>query len=699
KSIPLQKTTAVFGALAFTFSGFMMGGAGWYLHSIHWVYVALLLFGFEQALIKKRFVVFFIVLLVFIRGMNPFYIYVFGLFLIVYSLMRTFSREMSIKDVGRFYLKTAGITAAAFLVNLPFLLSKIESILSDPRVSGNLSKSEQMQSISVFATGDFLHNVTALLRFFSNDILGTGQISERIVNGQRLLVSDFKGYYNYYEAPMFYIGLLTLLIFPQAFRYGTKREKIIYAGFIIVWAIPVLFPYFRRAYFLFFGDYYRAFSFFLPFAVLYSAVISFNRILKENKLNLYLLWITAALLLVFLNIPYFSAERLQELRLNSNPVDASLKLILSLVIIIETLILTSFVKYLNYKRYMLPLLGLVFVFELLFTANITLNHRDTLSVDEFESHSGYNDNTVDAVEYLQERDSSFYRTEKDYASGWAVHGSLNDAKVQGYFGTTSYASNQNPYYVRFMQELEVIPTGDETAARWSAGVRSRPLLAVMCNVKYMLSRNEEPYFLQTGYKKLAETGDVDIYKNGYSLPLGYSYAKYISEAEFKESEGIQKDISLLKAVVLPDSVAANLPDTAEYKPKPEPGYSVNDLKLDVEALSQESLIIHKFRQDEIKGEIELSQPKILFFSILYDSAWQIKINDKEAKSFNANIGFTGLYLPAGKHSVEMIYPPRKSPKYAGLSNVLFLILVFGGIVFAIYTEFFKTKNVSYTLNG
>ncbi|MEA2042386.1 MAG: hypothetical protein U9N85_07520, partial [Bacteroidota bacterium] len=49
KSMPLQKTTAVFGALAFTFSGFMMGGAGWYLHSIHWVYVALLLFGFEQA--------------------------------------------------------------------------------------------------------------------------------------------------------------------------------------------------------------------------------------------------------------------------------------------------------------------------------------------------------------------------------------------------------------------------------------------------------------------------------------------------------------------------------------------------------------------------------------------------------------------------------------------------------------------------
>src|SRR6185369_9469619 len=101
----------------------------------------------------------------------------------------------------------------------------------------------------MFATGSALHNITAVMRLFSCDLMGTG--------------SDFKGWENYLEAPTFYTGLLSLILFPAVFGFLDKRRKIIYGVFLSFWILPVLFPYFRYAFWLFTGDYYRAFSFFV----------------------------------------------------------------------------------------------------------------------------------------------------------------------------------------------------------------------------------------------------------------------------------------------------------------------------------------------------------------------------------------------------------------------------------------------------
>src|SRR5207247_9764546 len=114
--------------------------------------------------------------------------------------------------------------------------------------------------------------VNALMRFFLSDIMGTG--------------SNFSGWYNYLEAPLFYAGLIIFLLIPQLFQFLDKKRKIIFFSFILLFLLPVIFPFFRYAFWLFTGNYYRIYSFFVAVSLLLCSIIALNNINKEFKIIL-----------------------------------------------------------------------------------------------------------------------------------------------------------------------------------------------------------------------------------------------------------------------------------------------------------------------------------------------------------------------------------------------------------------------------
>jgi uncharacterized membrane protein YfhO len=680
RTISIGKYASIMGALFFAYSGFMIGGSGWYQHTYQLFCLSILLFSFEQALVKNRYLPFLLCLTFVIKSLNLFYVYFFGMFLVIYAVFRIIDQKEDFKKTIKFAGVLVGVGLIACLINIGNIISNIESIFNLSRVSGNLSKADQMQNLSVFATGDYLHNVTAALRFFSNDILGTGKISELIVDGKRALISDYKGFNNYYEAPMFYIGLIPLLIFPQIILHSTKRQRILYLSFLLIWLFPVIFPFFRRAYFLFFGDYYRVFSIFLPFAILYLALKGLDDVVNKAKMNTYLLLGSLVFLLILIHFPYFDNETLTKYNLNENPINNQVKTIVSFFLIAFTLLFIWISKTEN-KSYGFIFIAILSVLELTYLSNITVNQRDHISAREFKSKVGFNDYTVDAVSLLKEKDKTFYRLEKDYASGTAIHGSLNDAMIQGYFGTSSYSSEQQPNYIRFLQQNSLLPKGDELAARWSGGVRNRPLLAVLCNIKYMLSKSENPVILQFGYSLFDKKGDVYIYKNNYSLPMGFTYSKFIKESVFDSLSMLQKDIAMLNAAVVADSLVQDFKMLKEYNASDTlAGYSVERLKADTDSLKKDSINITHFTEDEFKGEISLTKPKVLYFSILYDNAWVLKINGKDYPKYLVNNGFTGIMLDKGDYKIELSYKKSHDGLFFRIadiiSNLAFLVIIF-----------------------
>jgi uncharacterized membrane protein YfhO len=86
--------------------------------------------------------------------------------------------------------------------------------------------------------------------------------------------------------------------------------------------------------------------------------------------------------------------------------------------------------------------------------------------------------------------------------------------------------------VRFLEETGIIPKGDETSTRWITGLRPYPLLLTFANVKYQLSKNENPEFTRLGFKLIQKQNGITILKNQYALPFGYTYDKYIDFEDF-----------------------------------------------------------------------------------------------------------------------------------------------------------------------
>jgi hypothetical protein len=511
RTLNIKPYSSLIGALFLTFSGFMMTGAGWGFAGQIFSAV-FLLFAFEQLFMKKRWY-FFPFAAIYISG-NLFNLYIYTLFLLIYFIFRYLYEN---GKLNKAFFLTAGrmiiLGAIGMLMSAERIVAAFMKMYYSPRMAGNASVADQLSNGTAF--GDLSNFYpTVILRFFSSDILGNGK--------------SFTGWFNYFEAPAFYIGILTLLIFPQVFIHLEKKKKILFGSFFLFWILSVFVPSLRHLILAYTGDYFRyGFSFFIPFVFLLYSVFALNKLNESFKINIPLLIFTFGILIIALFYPYKSIPE--------NSIDVGIRKVILMLLIIYTGLLVLMSKE-RYSKSSQILLLIAVVFELSFSSYKSYEKRDALSNRQFKKErAGYNDGTPEAISFIKAFDKTkFYRIEKDYQSGGAEHGSLNDAMAQGYYGSSSYSSFNQLNYVRFLEETELIPKGDETSTRWISGFRNYPLLQTFSNIKYFLSKQEKPAFLNFGYELLKKEGNISILKNKFALPFGYTYDSYIEFDDYKK---------------------------------------------------------------------------------------------------------------------------------------------------------------------
>jgi uncharacterized membrane protein YfhO len=652
KEFQMSKTSSVIGALLFSLSGFMIVGGSWYTFSLEVVYMAFLLYSFEM-LYRHNNLVLFPVAIALIGMYVPFNIFLYGLFLILYFLFRFFSDDdPGIKRLLILAGKLAGLTILGVLIGSVFFFPNLQRLIDSPRVSGNFSYFDTLMSKPIFSTGTADQNVTSIMRLFGNDMMGNG--------------SNFKGWFNYLEAPLFYIGLLPLLLFTQVFFQIDRRRKLIYSLFLVIYLVPAIFPFFRNAFWAFTGDYYRGFSLFFSFVLLIFSLKALTNLDKNAKINLVVLGVTAAALLALLYFPYSGID----LKIRNDLQTATAAFLVFYGIVLA---LFNFIP----NRLVLKIILVILVFsELLYFNSKTVRERDSISKTEWNQKTGYNDYTVDAVAWIKERDKGFFRMNKDYASGPTIHRSINDGMVQGYYGTQCYSSFNQKYYIRFLEETGVIEKGVEGRSRWAPGLSTRPTLQIMGSIKYNLSNKEPSFFERVGYDAINKIEDIKILKNRYFLPFGYTYDRYIPFGVFKTLSPVQGDLTLVKAVVAEEPVDPLLKKLGEF--------SLNDtaklltfeeLAPEVMARKEDTLKITSFSENHISGTIEVKKPKVLFFSIPYDQGWRAMVDNKPQEPFLCNIGFTGLLIEPGKHTVQLNYSVHRITLYSFMTMAGILILI------------------------
>jgi uncharacterized membrane protein YfhO len=629
----LEAPAPLLGALLLSFSGYMSIASSWYPFADDVVCFAAILLGTELAVQQGRWLL--LALAVALAGMiTPFHLYLCAVFLGSYLLLRLFGQYgWQPRIILRTCFRLAAVTALGVglgaIVTLPYL----HAILNSPRGSGTTSAVGTLSSFPLFGFESSLHYLTAALRPFGTDMLGTG--------------SEFRGWQNYLEAPLTYCGLLSLLLLPQALIGGTRRHRIIFTLFLLGMPSFTLFPWFRYLFYLFEGDYYRTYALFWVLGAISLSAVALSRYLRGQAINLWLLSATVVALLVILYLPF------EQWRALINP---ALRLSVTLFLLSYAALLTIGQFWQKQKLAVWLVVGLS-AFELVQFDRITVSQRDTVKKEELPLFAGNQDEAMEALREITARDhEKFFRITKLRPSGSNVLFTLNDAMRYGYYGTSGYRSFNNVNCTNFLTALNIIPSYSEKDTRSAIGLLNSPMLSLFACEKYVLVDDPAAYQGAEAYEFLKHTETGYLFRNTQFLPLGLAFDRYITEAAFLKLPAAEKPKVLLQAVVLAtesEGVKAGLTQRNAADPRQETkGFSLAEA---VAARRKTALKLTSFSQTRIKGEVSLDQPGILVVPTPFDRGWQALQDGQAVPVFKVDIGLLGVGVEAGQHQVELHY--------------------------------------------
>ncbi len=644
----LHPLAALLGALLLSFSAYMCMGSCWYPFADEVLCFAALLLGIEKTLQDGRWLL--LVLATALVGMiNPFYLYLCALFLVCYvpiRLYRTYGWKLStILGISSRLAVVAALGAGlGAIVTLPYL----EVILNSPRGSGAVSLAGTLKSFPVFRLETVPHYVTAVLRFFANDMQGTAD--------------GFRGWQNYLEAPLGYCGLLTLLLLPQVFVLGKKRDRLLSLFFLAAIIVPTIFPWFRYLFWLFQGDYYRTYSLFCVLGLLIVAASVLSRYIHGESLNP---WLVATTLLVLVSTLYCPLPALQ------SGLQPQLRSTAVVYLLLYSLLLVT--GQLLGRRTLFASITLVLVaFELIQFDGVTVCRRQFLTKRELTEKTGYNDETVEAVRDITAADAGFFRISKPRPSAPTVWLSLNDSMVFGYYGTSSYSSFNNVNYTDFLAGVGAIRPGSEGQTRWSSGTLDYPLLSTFLSEKYALIDEPALYQTMSQYRFVKRYGQDCLFQNQMFLPLGLTFTRSLDQGAFSSLPVERKQEALLRAVVLPSSEIAKSGLLSLSLDELESEVRNTALRYVIKAHQETALRLTSFAQSHFEGSLRLDQKTMLVLQTAFDPGWRAVVNGKPASVSKVDLGLLGLALDSGEQNIQLSYRNRLLPLGSALSALSLL---------------------------
>ena len=634
KRLDLTPSASLIGGVLFGFSGYVLLGGGWYMFSYDAMCGAIVLFGFES-LFKKNIWWILPIPFALLAAYQPFNLYLYGFLLFVYGTARFLEdRHWNLRVYAGFIVKISGLAFLGAAISSVLLLEGIAQLLYSPRVGGDVSYVESLTSQSLFARGSRLEISSVVLRLFSSDLQGSGDF--------------FRGWANYLESPLLYCGLITLLAAPQFLLSLDKPKRNAYAALVTACMIALVFPFWRYAFWGFTGNYYRTFSFFIALLILYLGVRGLSNIDRTSNVKPVALALSLAVLLGLLYVPPY--EKFTD-------VDSALRGVITFFLFVYA-VLIGLRGTQKYKRFAQALTLVAVCTEAAYFSSITANKRVVVSAEELSQRVGYNDYTVDAIRHIRSMDSGFFRVNKYYTSGPARHPSLNDAKVQQYYGTSSYNGFNQMYYIKFLEGVGVLHTGNETQTRWAVGLTWRPLLQILASVKYVLTKNATEYS-GSMWTPVSTFGDVRVLRNEFFVPLGVGYDTFILKSDFAKLDTASKDQVLTKAFVIDDSEQNKYKRLTRFDPASVlRKYTHAELGQSIGRLQASAMQMSEHHQSLIRGTIDLKAVKLLFFSIPYDKGWAATVDGKPAEIQLIDFGLMGLLLESGEHTIELKFRPR-----------------------------------------
>ncbi len=641
RTLKFQYLSAVVGSISFSFCSYMIIGGVWHFFSFEVLNFVLMLLAFELLFQHNKWVLF--PLPFFLIGLTmPLNAYFFGIFLAFYALFRLLhTHTLTWPAVRNLVTKGVGLAAIGLAASGPFLLENIAGLIKNPRIGGNNSVAHTLMKRPVRAHMPFDQIGATLLRFFSNDMTGTPD--------------NFHGWHNTLESPMFWIGIPALLLAPQFFRKLSRKQIIGFTLLYLVWILPLIFPSFRYAFWLFTGNYYRVFSFFVAVALWIPAMFVLDDLICNRTLNIKLLGATIFVLTVILFFPYFH---------DNNVVNRSQQFFALIFLISYGGIFYLLHQGTEHVVYHWALLLVVATETICFTGS-TVNSWKSVPASSISAGHGYDDDTKDALKLLSKLDSGFYRIDKNYFSAPALYRSYNDGLMQDYNGTSSYGSFNQLHYINFMQACGISDPHSETESRWSKGLTGHPVFESQNLVRYFLIKRRLSPVWYLMADSICKSGAVTVYRNNLCLPFGFTSTAFFRMSNFSKLSAFQKSCIATKSVVVNDADVPLLPKLTELQlsdtllsdslAEPEVVREIKVLAQNRANMLQDTLQLTSHTDELITGNVTAKRREIMYLSIPYDQGWKLFVDEKPARLLILNGGICGTLISPGNHTIRMVY--------------------------------------------
>lgn len=180
------------------------------------------------------------------------------------------------------------------------------------------------------------------------------------------------------------------------------------------------------------------------------------------------------------------------------------------------------------------------------------------------------------------------------------------------------------------------------------------------------------------------TNIIYIYENQKIPPIGFTYDYYMTTEQFNMIPLENRNLALLKAVVLSDSEVNQVKNTLKKIPDAQlyslSGTSINR---DVADRTAESSTYFHHDTHGFTSKIRADRPKYAFFSVPYDKGWSASVNGKNVPIMNSD-GFMIVPVNKGMNTIQFTYftPGLMTGLYLTLlSGFCFLVWVFRGKIF------------------
>ena len=169
---------------------------------------------------------------------------------------------------------------------------------------------------------------------------------------------------------------------------------------------------------------------------------------------------------------------------------------------------------------------------------------------------------------------------------------------------------------------------------------------------YMSSKYNNKIDILVNGKSIIDISDQNDYRYNI-LDLGY----------YKRGDKLEFEVVLLESQIKFNDIMFYTLDLTKFKNQ-------------IEKLNEyETLNITDYKIDYIKGNVNVTDNKLLYTSIPYDKGWNIKVDGKEVQPVKIFDSLIGIELSAGTHEIEFKYIPRGLYVGAGVSIVSLLLFI------------------------